>query len=168
MIEVECDLWGFSHCDAKVITTNGSVTGAGVAVMGRGVARQAATRWPDIPLTLGNMITTSGLHVGSLGNFSYQPHLEVHIPTAYQRPTRTFELVSFPVKEQWQHHAQLWLIRRSCEELVQLADYKDWTFVQLPRPGCGNGGLTWDQVQPLLTGILDNRFQVTHLSGITG
>lgn len=168
MIEVEVDLWGYSHADAKVITTNGSLTKVGLAVMGRGVARQAASRWPELPQTLGNMITASGLHVGSLGNFSYQPQVEAHIPTAYRRPTRTFELVVMPVKERWDQPAQLWLIRRSCEELVQLADHKGWAFVQLPRPGCGNGGLTWHQVKPIVSVVLDNRFQVVSLPGTTG
>jgi hypothetical protein len=34
--------------------------------------------------------------------------------------------------------------------------------VLLPRPGCGNGHRTWDEVCPVIEPILDDRFTVTY------
>jgi O-acetyl-ADP-ribose deacetylase (regulator of RNase III) len=68
-------------------------------------------------------------------------------------------LVVFPVKHEWMELADLALIQQSAYELIALADRLEWRRVVLPRPGCGNGGLTWDQVQPLLWD-LDDRFVV--------
>jgi len=39
-----------------VITTNGEVRKDGACVMGRGIAKQAADKFPDLPYTLGSTI----------------------------------------------------------------------------------------------------------------
>jgi len=54
----------------------------------------------------------------------------------------------------------MWLIRQSARQLVEMADKFGWGSVVLPRPGCGNGGLDWDDVRPILEAILDDRFTV--------
>ena len=51
------------------------------------------------------------------------------------------------------------------EELVALADAQGWGEVVLPRPGCGFGGLGWDEVGPLLVPRLDDRFLVVRWPG---
>ena len=51
------------------------------------------------------------------------------------------------------------LIRRSARQLVALANKFGYREVLIPRPGSGNGKLSWeDDVKPVLAGILDDRF----------
>jgi hypothetical protein len=59
----------------------------------------------------------------------------------------------------WACKARLDIIRKSAHELVAMADKFGWKRVVLPRPGCGAGELSWDDVRPLLEAILDDRFK---------
>ena len=45
-------------------------------------------------------------------------------------------------------------------ELIDLVIEHGFDTVVLPRPGCGNGGLRWQDVRPLLGLSLDDRFIV--------
>lgn len=145
MIEIKGDLFN-QKADAIAITTNGTVTKAGRAVMGRGVAKIAKETWEDIDMTLGNDISVFGNHVHSL----------------YYDGARQICVVSFPVKHSWFEKADPKLIEQSCRELRELADAQGWKYVVLPRPGCGNGQLEWKDVQPLVANELDDRFVVVN------
>ncbi len=136
MKEVTGDLW-IVKADARVITTNGVVKKNGAAVMGRGVALQAAQRFPDLPLLLGHSIKRWG-----------------NIPQNFEFGDVT--VVTLPVKHHWGERASLSLITSSIRLLTQLTDMMAWKVVVLPRPGCGNGGLTWKTVQPLISFLPDN------------
>ncbi len=68
MFETAGDIWEYSGLSVIVITTNGSLTRDGRAVLGRGVARQAATKFPGLAVILGRLLTECGSHVFDLGN----------------------------------------------------------------------------------------------------
>jgi O-acetyl-ADP-ribose deacetylase (regulator of RNase III) len=70
------------------------------------------------------------------------------------------ELYSFPVKHNWWENADFDLIEQSTIELKSIADRKKYDTIVLPRPGCGNGGLDWEDVKPILETHFDNRFYV--------
>ena len=140
MVEVFGDLWTYPNADARVITTNGTVKKNGECVMGRGCASEAATRWPEIPKMLGDWITAQGNRVVLLTE------------TPDGKP-----LYTFPVKHHWTEKADIDLIRHSAEDLAACVGN---VTVVMPRPGCGNGRLKWDDVKLVLTPILDDRFHV--------
>lgn len=140
MIELEGDIWDPAWDDyelpvVRVIPTNGSRNAAGQAVMGRGVAKQAQERFPGLRTRLGLRIREDGNHVHYLASE---------------------DLATFPVKRHWSDPADLGLIARSAKELVyemtsELGKlYLPPTFLVLPRVGCGNGGLRWTEVRPVL------------------
>lgn len=133
------------RADALCVPTNGIVRRDGRAVMGKGVALEAARRYPEIPYFLGTL-QHLGHHTGI-----------IHWPVRPGDPA----VVSFPTKHDWREPSSLALIQRSAWELVELAREQAWQIVTLPAVGCGCGGLDWEhQVEPLLTTILDNRFLV--------
>lgn len=139
MQEITGDLWR-EHANGAVvvITTNGMVNRVGRAVMPHGCARQARERFPQLLQTLGSLLRQHGNHVFDLGH----------------------QLVSFPVEEDPYQAPEMRLIDQSCRELVELANYKGWQKVVVPRPGCGGGGLQWHEVRVILKRHLDSRFHV--------
>lgn len=138
------DLWDY-RADVVCITTNGSVNVNGEAVMGRGVAAQAKSHYPWLPRALGDRMSQ---------DVPGRPM--IHLIAAGPIISGPRALLSFPVKYTWREKASLELIRRSAQQLCELvADYPQWVFV-LPRPGCGNGGLSWETVAPLLADLPDN------------
>ena len=160
--------------DAKAITTNGFIKSNGEAVMGRGCALQAKRAWPELPRIIGQLNKKYGNKVFRLGSYGgYNEH----------RNRISYDLVSFPVKPKyavfngsnavshmekkftvgtiipgWACKAELELVAKSAKELVALADANNWKSVLIPRPGCNNGELDWEKVDPILSEILDNRF----------
>lgn len=138
MKEITGDIWDFLGQAVIVITTNGAVTKQGAAVFGRGCARQALERFPNLPRCLGQHLVKHGNHVVSLGS----------------------GLVTFPVEDSPWAQPDFCLISRSARELRELADREGWTMVVVPRPGCGGGGLDWREVGPLLAEHFDDRFYV--------
>ena len=59
MLEEKGNLWELDG-DARCITTNGTIKNDGRAVMGRGVALQAATLYPTLSLELGQFLNDYG------------------------------------------------------------------------------------------------------------
>lgn len=139
MKEIIGDMWQ-EHAEGAVvaITTNGAVNKVGKATMLRGCARQARARYPDLLQTLGALIRQHGNHVFDLGH----------------------QIVSFPVEVDPYQVPEMRLIEQSCRELVELADYKGWQKIVVPRPGCGSGGLNWPEIKTLLERHFDERFHV--------
>lgn len=140
--------------DAICITTNGFVKKSGHAVMGRGVAKQATTIWPWMSEVLGKKIDLFGNITQVVAKVDILPHLDDGL-----RVRSKIYVVSLPVKHAWFEGADPKLITLSIQQLISLRNTFGWRQVTLPRPGCGNGGLDWKEVRPLLTG-LDDRYVV--------
>ncbi len=147
MIECICNLWDQRTLGAICITTNGDLNARQHAIMGRGVARQAKQLFPQVPRILGNRILNTGNHVALILD------------------TTEIGLISFPVKHHWHEVADLDLIRQSTYELLGLNARHCFPQIYLPRPGCGNGGLDWKDVQPVLAPLLDDRFTIVSVAG---
>jgi hypothetical protein len=138
MLETVGNIWDYAATSIIAITTNGSVTRDGRAILGRGVARQAASRQAGLAEKLGRLLIESGNHVFYLGN----------------------GIVTFPVEDTPWSIPDLQIISRSAMELRLLADLFRWKKIIVPRPGCGGGGLAWKEVSPHLETCFDNRFLV--------
>jgi len=129
------DLWKYP-ADWRIITTNGFVKKNGEAVMGRGTAWQAKTRYPELATRFGDFLNRCGNHVGIFEDI---------------------KLLTMPTKHHWIDDSDLLLIEQSCVELASLP-YQE-TFV-MPTPGCGCGKLLWSEVRLIIEPILDDRFTV--------
>lgn len=153
-------------CEAICITTNGFVKNNGECVMGKGIAKQIKRYFPNIAKDLGYLIKTKGN--------------KVHL--IYPMTDDTPAIISYPVKPinkvctshddyvshmhfnigdiicGWACKADIAIIETSAYELIELANKQNYHNVILPYVGCGAGELDWNQVKPILSDILDDRF----------
>ncbi|VVB51706.1 Uncharacterised protein [uncultured archaeon] len=141
MKEIVGNLWRYYGRPNIVIciTTNCFVKRDGSAVMGRGGAAEARSYVPGIAKMLGDHIRTNGELAGFL----------------------TPQVIAFPVKHVWYEKADLELIRSSAHWLGQIAAKRSQSnlFI-LPRPGCGNGHLSYSDVRPILVDLLPDNVYV--------
>lgn len=150
MIEARGNLWSVIATH-RIITTNGTIKKSGECVMGRGNAYEASKMFPDLPLYLGKAIRDGGNVVRDLGRWPAPPNAGPR-------------LIAFPVKHNWWEPADPILIEVSVHRLLDLITLLDphgigrWV---MPRPGCGNGRLNWEDIKPLLKPLPDNVTVVT-------
>ena len=145
MREISGNLWS-SDADVICVTTNGVIKRDGTLVMGAGVAKQAALRYPELP-------SVFAAHVRKYGN----------TPCAYTAPDGRI-IVSLPTKHDWRKSSDLRLIITS---LVMIRCMFLNQTVALPRPGCSNGGLKWSDVQKYVSRALpEDRFTIVDFSRI--
>lgn len=143
MRELYTNLWSYWRKPGYVIciTTNGFVKANGDAVMGRGCAAECVKLLPFIQGTLGHHIKQHGNVAGYL----------------FTPDSPYGGLATFPVKHKWFEQADLELIKQSTAWLHNEAtvNHPEWKYL-LPRPGCGNGKLKYEDVRPLLINLPDN------------
>ena len=158
----------FDHvgkADIVCITTNGFVKANGQAVMGKGCAKEACHLFPGINEVLGAKVNSKGNRVNGLRraegtyitSFPVKPVDAVFDGTnAVRHMLAKFQVGA--VVPGWACLADIELIKLSALQLVEIADKMAYHNIVLPRPGCGAGELSWDDVEPELQTILDDRF----------
>lgn len=137
-----------SKADGICFTSNGVVSSYGNLVMGAGIAKQFAQRWPELPSQFGAFVKQDGNHV-----YTHNTNYE----------NNNFWIFSFPTKDNWRKLSSLLLIEQSAKELMKMINEMNLHRVYLPFPGVGYGGLGRDEVRVVLSPILDNRVTILSL-----
>lgn len=130
------DLWNHPKA-CKIIPVNLSTNHAGHAILGKGVAKQAAMKYPSLPSLYGTYLK------------SRQPNQSAVMFD------ETAELLLVPVKRHWSDKAQLDLIETSLLEVINMGAFGN---IYTPLLGCGFGELEILPVLTLMAKLLDNRF----------
>ena len=142
--EVKGNIWDHHFNGAWVcVTTNGICKKNGDAVMGAGIAKDAAERFPDLPAKLGKYLKQYGNRL-----FVF----------------KEYRIITFPTKHNWKDQSDIALIEKSCRELMAVADKFGMIDISMPRPGCSNGGLKWSDVKAVITPLLDQRITVCDIA----
>ena len=154
------------------VTTNGYVKNNGECVMGRGLAKAIADRFPEIPRILGTKIKKSG-------NVIHELYIRGNV-MIMSFPVKHSSLVISDLNQVVPHNrdkykigdicpgfalvADIDLIKKSAKEIVSIMDkLPDYSYCCLPRIGCGAGCLDWKtQVKPVIEPLLDDRFYICH------
>ena len=106
-----------------------------VGVMGKGVALEFKKRYPEMYKEYVKLCDQKQIHPG--------------MPYFYQDLCGTSILV-FPTKDHWRSPSKLQYIIDGLDWFVK--NYQDYgvSSIAFPPLGCGNGGLTWDVVGPIM------------------
>jgi hypothetical protein len=156
MILEKGDMWSvFGKTDLFVITTNPIIRKDGAVVMGRGIAKQAADRFPELPYDFGKKL---------IRDTHEQAYVDVLAPTNTGVIGRYDNqiILYFMVKKHWREPAELDIIERSVRELRSALHFRGIPGgvptslrVDLNFPGIGNGKLKREDVLPLLEVLPD-------------
>ena len=115
-----------------------------VGIMGRGIALMFKERFPE--------------------NFkAYEKACkdqEIRIGKMFVTENREFWgpkwVVNFPTKTHWRVKTRLEWIEDGLEDLIRVIREKNINSIAVPPLGCGNGGLDWSDVRPIVVAALDN------------
>jgi len=155
MIEIKGDYWKIAHnYRVLVCTTNQMTDSNGNLVMGAGIAKGFKERFDFLPAEWGKRIRekVTGL-----------PHAPVFVSRNRKVATYNQWLVSLPTKLDWRNASPIDLVEKSCRQLHYITGVMNWETVLMTRPGCGLGGLKWDDVKKTIS-FLDDRFTVIDLA----
>jgi hypothetical protein len=116
---------------AVLIPTNGVLRQDHTAVMGSGLSRQAAERFPGLEEALGGHIITRG-----------------NVPGVIY--SGEFDIVSFPTKRDWRDDQDIDLIERSSRRAANLVQRKNYSRVLVPKFASGQSQHDWESVRPVI------------------
>lgn len=110
-----------------------------VGVMGKGVALEFKKRWPGLMVDYEKKCKQGEVKLG-------HPYIYKDLAGA--------SIVNFPTKGHWRAASRLSDIEEGLIYFV--SKYKEWNVesVAFPPLGCGNGGLEWDVVGPIMYKLL--------------
>lgn len=106
-----------------------------VGVMGKGVALEFKRRFPAMARDYADRCARGEVRLG-------EPYLYTDLTGA--------RIINFPTKGHWRATSRLADIERGLDHLLAQAERWDLTSLALPPLGCGNGGLAWSEVGPLI------------------
>jgi len=105
-----------------------------VGVMGKGIALEYKERYPEMYLAYREACEKKQFHIGKLMLYYAPDHW----------------VLLFPTKEHWRNPSKVEYIEAGLEEFVNTYTEKGITSVAFPKLGCGNGGLDWNIVRPIM------------------
>lgn len=115
-----------------------------VGVMGKGIALQFKETFP--------------------GNFkAYQAAVkrgEIRVGSMFVVPLHRMDgvryIINFPTKEHWRSPSRLSYVQTGLQDLRRVIVEKNIQSIALPPLGCGNGGLDWAEVRPMIEAALSD------------
>lgn len=110
-----------------------------VGVMGKGVALQFKRRWPENFRAYEAACKANAVRVG-----------EMFIVDNGGLLTPKY-IVNFPTKQHWRSPSRLEFIEAGLKDLVVQIRRLNIRSIAMPPLGCGNGGLDWAEVEPMIT-----------------
>ncbi|WP_270640610.1 type II toxin-antitoxin system antitoxin DNA ADP-ribosyl glycohydrolase DarG [Longibaculum muris] len=106
-----------------------------VGVMGKGIASDFKKKYPAMFDEYKKLCDQHSLKTGTL-----YPYLE----------NNKVKLVNFPTKQHWRSPSKLEYITEGLEWFVKHYAELNIKSIAFPPLGCGNGGLSWDQIGPIM------------------
>jgi O-acetyl-ADP-ribose deacetylase (regulator of RNase III) len=113
-----------------------------VGVMGKGIALQFKTAYPENTKAYTDAVKEGKIKLG-----------EVLIVPVNSMSSVKY-IINFPTKAHWRYPSRIGWIKSGLENFRQKLLEYNIKSVALPPLGCGNGGLDWSEVKPLIESAL--------------
>jgi len=113
-----------------------------VGVMGKGIALQFKQAFPENFKAYKNAYRNNQLSTGKV----------LVLPTGHL--TNPKYILNFPTKRHWRSKSRLDDIKAGLVDLVRVIEENKIGSIAIPPLGCGNGGLDWKDVRPLIENVL--------------
>ena len=111
-----------------------------VGVMGKGIALQFRNKWPENYRAYEAACKAKEVRLGRVFVFNSGGLLKPNY------------IINFPTKNHWRGKSSLESIRDGLKDLVAQVRHLRIRSIAVPPLGCGNGGLEWSEVRPLIEG----------------
>lgn len=110
-----------------------------VGVMGKGIAKAFKDRYPAMFIAYKRICDQNLLQPGKLWLWQGPDH----------------SVLNFPTKMHWRAPSQIEWIDMGLQKFVASYESRGISSISFPRLGCGNGGLDWNEVRPLMERYLE-------------
>ena len=111
-----------------------------VGVMGKGIALQFRNKWPENNRAYEAACKAREVRLGRMFVFDSGGLVKPNY------------IINFPTKDHWRGKSSLESIREGLKDLVAQVKRLRIRSIAVPPLGCGNGGLEWSEVRPLIEG----------------
>ena len=111
-----------------------------VGVMGKGIALQFRNKWPENNRAYEAACKAKEVRLGRMFVFDSGGLVKPNY------------IINFPTKDHWRGKSSLESIREGLRDLVAQVKRLRIRSIGVPPLGCGNGGLEWSEVRPLIEG----------------
>ncbi|WP_081008648.1 macro domain-containing protein [Xanthomonas arboricola] len=105
-----------------------------VGVMGKGLAAEYRRLYPEMFERYREICSNQLLEIGKLW--------------LWKGPTQW--VLNFPTKTHWRQPSKIAYVEAGLKKFSQTFEERGVTEVAFPRLGCGNGGLDWDEIRPMM------------------
>jgi O-acetyl-ADP-ribose deacetylase (regulator of RNase III) len=109
-----------------------------VGVMGKGIALQFKNKWPDNFKAYEAACKAGEVRLGKMFVFDSSALLQPRY------------IINFPTKQHWRDKSELRSIALGLEDLIAQIRRLGIRSLAMPSLGCGNGGLAWGDVNPII------------------
>src|SRR5580692_10257343 len=107
-----------------------------VGVMGKGIALQFKLAFPDNYTAYEAACKRGEVQIGKM--FLFHRHNNPRV------------IINFPTKRHWKGKSKIEDIKAGLEALIEVVKKEHVSSIAVPPLGCGNGGLDWAEVHPLI------------------
>lgn len=115
-----------------------------VGVMGKGIALQFKRAYPAMFKSYERTAKNGQIRLGQM---------DVHETGKLSGPRL---IINFPTKQHWRAGSRLGDVRSGLVDLIRVVEELDIKSIAVPPLGCGNGGLDWRDVEPLIIAAFEH------------
>ncbi len=111
-----------------------------VGVMGKGIALQFKQKWPENYTAYEAACRRGEVKIGKMFVFDSGGLVQPNF------------IINFPTKKHWRGKSKIEFIQEGLLDLIRVVNQFGIRSIAVPPLGCGNGGLAWSDVRPLIEG----------------